>query len=90
MSSLEFAAASVVREGPTVDNERQRRYFELGEDYWWLRGKYDFLRTYLSWFDTQEHGRRRILDCGRGPGNMYFRFVDLSVGRQSVIPTWNS
>ncbi len=43
-----------MREGPTVDDERQQRYFELGEDYWWLQGKYDFLRTYLPWFDTQE------------------------------------
>lgn len=53
-----------------MDNERQQRYFDLGENYCWLRGKYDFVRTFLSWYVTHPPDQARVLDLGCGPGNM--------------------
>jgi SAM-dependent methyltransferase len=52
----------------------QRRYFDLGKDYWWLRGKYILLREVVEArlaLSRREPGRGlRILDIGCGPGNL--------------------
>jgi len=53
-----------------MDNERQQRYFDLGQNYFWLRGKYDFVRQYLVWYASLPEGAR-LLDLGCGPGNMF-------------------
>ena len=53
-----------------MDNERQQRYFELGENYCWLRGKYDFVRLFLSWYVRTPKEHSDVLDLGCGPGNM--------------------
>lgn len=55
-----------------MEHEHQQRYYELGQSYWWLAGKYriiaDVVRRSLNSDGTG--GPTRILDLGCGPGNL--------------------
>ncbi len=53
--------------------KRQRRYYEMGEDYWWFANKYNIVSKYLD--RLAKGGSQRILDFGCGPGNLIMRLL---------------
>lgn len=54
-----------------MEQDQQRRYYELGRSYWWLAGKYRIVDDALARAIGKGNGRsRRLLDLGCGPGNM--------------------
>jgi SAM-dependent methyltransferase len=54
-----------------MEREQQQRYYELGNTYWWLAGKYRIVRDVLERHLTPTRGREALLlDLGCGPGNL--------------------
>ncbi len=54
-----------------MQHEHQQRYYELGQSYWWLAGKYRIIADVVERrFRPRSNGRPRILDLGCGPGNL--------------------
>ncbi len=57
-----------------MNEKEQKRYYELGKHYWWLKGKYllidKFISLYLNKIKKNEIGNLKLLDFGCGPGNM--------------------
>ena len=51
--------------------KRQKRYYELGEDYWWFVGRYNIIFRYLN--RLSKGSSQRIIDFGCGPGNLLMR-----------------
>src|SRR2546428_1298831 len=55
-----------------MEHEHLQRYYELGQSYWWLVGKYriiaDAVQRYFP--DPLPARAPRILDLGCGPGNL--------------------
>jgi len=55
-----------------MEYEHLQRYYQLGQSYWWLVGKYRIVvDTVRRYFPAPVAGRApRILDLGCGPGNL--------------------
>lgn len=55
-----------------MEQEHQQRYYELGQSYWWLAGKYRIIADVVArrFRPVSGNGRPRILDLGCGPGNL--------------------
>lgn len=53
-----------------MQQEHQRRYYELGQGYWWLAGKYRIVRDVVDRGFHPAGPTPRILDLGCGPGNL--------------------
>jgi SAM-dependent methyltransferase len=53
--------------------KRQKRFYNLGKDYWWFANKYNIVSKYL---DTLTLGAsQRIIDFGCGPGNFMLQLA---------------
>lgn len=57
--------------------EKQQRYYELGETYFWLASHHDIVMAFAnSLFREQRRTRElKILDVGCGPGNLISRLL---------------
>jgi SAM-dependent methyltransferase len=55
-----------------MEHEHQQRYYELGQSYWWLAGKYRIIADVVRrcFRASGASGAGRILDLGCGPGNL--------------------
>ena len=53
-----------------MEEEQQRRYYQLGKRYWWLAGKYRIIQDVLARSFRTDGARPRLLDLGCGPGNL--------------------
>ena len=56
-----------------MDKKEQKRYYELGKNYWWLKGKYILVDKFISSFFKRKNkdiNKLKLLDFGCGPGNM--------------------
>jgi len=53
-----------------MEREHQQRYYELGQRYWWLAGKYRIIRDAIERHLGVAGSKRMLLDLGCGPGNL--------------------
>lgn len=56
-----------------MDVREQERYYDLGKEYWWLKGKYKIIDSFIKLFSKRfikNSVNINILDYGCGPGNM--------------------
>lgn len=56
----------------TMQIPEHERFMKLGENYWWLEGKYRLVESYLKHF-APPAGYSVILESGCGPGNFLTR-----------------
>lgn len=63
--------------------KEQERYYKLGQDYWWLAGKYDIVESIIGFLIKdnllKQNNGLVILDAGCGPGNMLDRLSKFGV-----------
>ncbi len=56
-----------------MEEKEQKRYYELGKNYWWLKGKYLLIDKFINCYYKKKNFSYKIvklLDFGCGPGNM--------------------
>jgi SAM-dependent methyltransferase len=53
-----------------MEGEQQQRYYQLGQRYWWLAGKYRIVEDVIARAFRTNGARPRLLDLGCGPGNL--------------------